>query len=218
MSAWKRGETIQTNHEQNNNSCSLVDKHHRRSSMTLEILQTEILRALVFYSSACPRWTHGSGCSEECDCIREHSAGCDPKMGSCICKPAYHGSQCEKGIIPSQENGSQCHYFVRPQLSQVQSPKFQHITFSSFHCEVSKRSTLFHSFRVSVALASERQCTVLKCHFEKLQTVLLRVCVSHCRMWAGLLWRWLWADLRLPKYGVVRPQDWGVQPAMPCRP
>lgn len=50
---------------------------------------------------ACPRWTHGAGCSKECKCVREHSSGCDPKTGSCVCNPSYHGLLCEKGIVAS---------------------------------------------------------------------------------------------------------------------
>lgn len=60
---------------------------------SLPVFKTDLVRP-----SACPRWTHGAGCSKECDCVQEHSSGCDPKTGSCFCKTAYHGLHCEKGI------------------------------------------------------------------------------------------------------------------------
>ncbi|KAI4878960.1 hypothetical protein NFI96_004800, partial [Prochilodus magdalenae] len=42
----------------------------------------------------CPRWTHGAGCSEECDCVQDNTLRCDPQNGTCICKPGYHDVRC----------------------------------------------------------------------------------------------------------------------------
>lgn len=65
-----------------------------------------VLKWITSGPSACPRWTHGAGCSKECDCVQEHSTGCDPKTGRCFCKAAYHGPQCEKGICTPQITNS----------------------------------------------------------------------------------------------------------------
>lgn len=61
------------------------------------LLPFRVFKNNPFRPSACPRWTHGAGCSQECNCVQEHSSGCDPKTGSCLCKAAYHGPQCDKG-------------------------------------------------------------------------------------------------------------------------
>lgn len=80
--------------------------------------------------SACPRWTHGAGCSKECDCVQEHSSGCDPKTGSCFCKAAYHGPQCEEGISTSQNTNS----LIQRQLQHPWSiPHHQHLCLAPFY-------------------------------------------------------------------------------------
>lgn len=70
---------------------------HQPNSCFWSVFKTDLVRP-----PACPRWTHGAGCSKKCDCVEEHSTGCDPKTGSCFCKAAYHGPQCEKGISTHQ--------------------------------------------------------------------------------------------------------------------
>lgn len=48
----------------------------------------------------------------------------------------------------------------------------------------------------------------------------LFVCVfmSHCRMWAWLLWCRLWAAMWLSRWRVMWPKDGRMPPAMSCRP
>ena len=86
---------------------STVHRPHR--AFLLFRFQTDPIRP-----SACPRWTHGAGCSKECDCVQEHSSGCDPKTGSCSCKAAHHGPQCEKGRDTSSGH-QRVHRYPRPQ-------------------------------------------------------------------------------------------------------
>lgn len=70
--------------------------------------------------SACPKWTHGAGCSKECICVQEHSTGCDPKTGSCFCKAAYQGPRCEKGRRASLNTKS----FIHRQLQRACSSEW----------------------------------------------------------------------------------------------
>lgn len=53
-------------------------------------------------AAACPRWAFGAGCSEECQCVKEHTLECSPRNGSCTCQPGYHGKKCHKGTPHSQ--------------------------------------------------------------------------------------------------------------------
>lgn len=73
------------------------------SMLTLLPFFVSLTADLVLPPPACPKWTHGAGCSKECDCVREHSAGCDPKTGSCFCRAAYHGPRCEEGRGTSEK-------------------------------------------------------------------------------------------------------------------
>lgn len=52
-------------------------------------------------AAACPRWAFGAGCSEECQCVKEHTLECSPRNGSCTCQPGYHGKKCHKGTTHS---------------------------------------------------------------------------------------------------------------------
>lgn len=50
-----------------------------------------------FPLSACPKWTFGPGCSEECRCVQQNSLECHRRNGNCVCKSGYRGSTCKEG-------------------------------------------------------------------------------------------------------------------------
>lgn len=47
--------------------------------------------------SACPKWTFGPGCSEECQCLQQNTLECHRRHGTCVCKPGYQGNTCKEG-------------------------------------------------------------------------------------------------------------------------
>ena len=51
----------------------------------------------VFSPSACPKWTFGAGCSEECHCVVKNTLECHRRHGTCACKPGYQGNTCKEG-------------------------------------------------------------------------------------------------------------------------
>ena len=56
-------------------------------------------RNCLFYHAqahilGCPAGTHGTYCSESCDCL--NGAKCDRVTGACDCKPGFIGNTCEK--------------------------------------------------------------------------------------------------------------------------
>lgn len=48
-------------------------------------------------STACPPWAFGPGCSEDCRCEQSHTWSCNPRDGSCSCKPGFRGERCQSG-------------------------------------------------------------------------------------------------------------------------
>lgn len=50
---------------------------------------------VLWFISVCPEGTHGTYCSEVCDCL--NGAKCSPVTGQCKCLNGYHGDRCEKG-------------------------------------------------------------------------------------------------------------------------
>ena len=50
-----------------------------------------------FFSSACPKWTFGPGCSDECRCVQKNTLECHRRHGTCVCKPGYQGNTCKEG-------------------------------------------------------------------------------------------------------------------------
>lgn len=47
-----------------------------------------------FVFLGCPKGTHGSYCSEECDCV--NGGICNGATGQCKCPTGFIGDQCEK--------------------------------------------------------------------------------------------------------------------------
>lgn len=47
--------------------------------------------------SACPKWTFGPGCSEECQCDQQNTVECHRRYGTCVCKAGYRGNTCKEG-------------------------------------------------------------------------------------------------------------------------
>lgn len=46
---------------------------------------------------ACPKWSYGSGCSSECQCVQQNTLECHRRHGTCVCKPGYQGKTCNLG-------------------------------------------------------------------------------------------------------------------------
>ncbi|TSX85963.1 Multiple epidermal growth factor-like domains protein 6 [Bagarius yarrelli] len=61
----------------------------------------------LWLDKACPRWTFGTGCSHDCDCVQENSLGCNARNGTCTCRPGYHGDRCQAGC-PAGSYGQDC--------------------------------------------------------------------------------------------------------------
>ena len=49
-----------------------------------------------FVFLGCPKGTHGSYCSEECDCV--NGGICNGATGQCKCPTGFIGDQCEKSM------------------------------------------------------------------------------------------------------------------------
>ena len=44
--------------------------------------------------TGCPSGSFGAACREKCKCLADHTERCDPKDGTCDCKPGYLGKHC----------------------------------------------------------------------------------------------------------------------------
>lgn len=51
-------------------------------------------KTCFFVFLGCPKGTHGSYCSEECDCV--NGGICNGATGQCKCPTGFIGDQCEK--------------------------------------------------------------------------------------------------------------------------
>lgn len=68
----------------------------------------------LFTYVACPKWTFGAGCSQECQCDQKNTKECHRRYGTCICKPGYQGDTCKEGKMSVKQN---YYYYFQHNLS-----------------------------------------------------------------------------------------------------
>ena len=57
---------------------------------------------------ACDSYRYGEQCSEECECNRTTSEGCDAVTGKCHCKAGWTGSDCTQDVNECEINQTTC--------------------------------------------------------------------------------------------------------------
>ena len=66
--------------------------------MSLNIVLKLIFARWFYCNNAsltgCPSGSFGVACREKCKCLADHTERCDPKDGTCDCKPGYLGKRC----------------------------------------------------------------------------------------------------------------------------